>query len=152
MEFNHVMRTKGWDDDNLPNDVAFISICDPCYEDKSLDLYHWFKHNSDTVINLDFHDIESYALPGDGRVKGMSDEQAKSLFEFIKRNLGKHFFIHCAAGVSRSQGVAKFITDIYHDLYPKETALREDNPCDFPNLHVVSLLKHLYFDEITSTT
>lgn len=144
------MEANGWD--TPPADCAFISICDPGYEDRELGLYHYFK-DSENVINLDFYDIEDYFLPGNGKVKvnGMSDEQARKLYEFIKRNLGKDFYIHCAAGISRSQGVAKFITDIYFDLYPKDS-MRKENPCDFPNLHVVSLLKHIYYDEVTDNT
>lgn len=148
VEFNSIMQANHWDDDNLPDDIAFISICDPGYEEPELGLFHWFKKDSDSVINLDFYDIESYFLPGNGkvRVNGLSDEQAESLLNFIEKNLGKNFYIHCAAGVSRSQGVAKFITDIYNELYPK-SSLREDNPCYFPNPHVVSVLKHLWYEK-----
>ena len=41
---------------------------------------------------------------------------------------------------------AGLITDTYFDIYPKES-LRIENPCEFPNFHVVSLLKHIYFNK-----
>lgn len=147
-EFNYLMREKGWIDGNTPEDSAFISICDPDYTDLDLELYHWFKQDSDNVINLDFADIGTYQL---FEVKGMSDDQSGQLYEFIKRNLGKDFYIHCAAGMSRSQGVARFITDCFPDIYSKES-LRKENPCLTPNFHVVNLLKRRWREDENQTS
>lgn len=142
-EFNKLMKDNGWTDGNTPDNAAFISICDPFGEEPEFGLYHWFRQDADNVINLDFADIESYTL---GKIPGMSELQAKQLYEFINRNLGKDFYIHCAAGVSRSQGVAKYIVDTFPDLYPREESLRKENPCEFPNIHVSCLLKHENFN------
>lgn len=147
-EFNAIMERNNINDYNIPEDYAFISIGDPGYneDDRSIGLFHWFSKNSDRVINLDFYDITDYSLPGSS-VFGMTDSQALELYKFIEKNKGKNFFIHCAAGVSRSQGVAKYILDTYPEFYSWEESIRKDNPCEFPNFHVVSLLKHIYFNE-----
>lgn len=145
-DFNFLMAQNNWNDNNIPDNCAFISICEPNYQDEKLGLYHWFSKNRDNIINLDFYDIDSYKLSENESIKGLSDKQAEELYQFIENNLGKDFYIHCAAGMSRSQGVAKYITDTYFDIYPKES-LRIENPCEFPNLHVVSLLKHIYFNK-----
>lgn len=150
-EFNYLMKEKGWIDGNTPEDAAFISICDLDFEEPEYDLYHWFRQDAENVINLDFADIGDYTLPNNSRIKGMSDYQAEQLYAFIKRNLGKDFYIHCAAGASRSQGVARFITDCFPDIYPKES-LRKDNPCDTPNFHVVSLLKKYWRKDENQTS
>lgn len=145
IEFNRIMKTNGWNDYNLPDNVACISICDPDYEDSEFGC-HWFSNNTDRVLNLDFYDILEYKLKDRTEIYGLTDEQAHILYEFIKKNVGKDFYIHCAAGVSRSQGVARYIVDTYPEYYSNES-LRKENPCEFPNIHVVSLLKHLYYDE-----
>lgn len=135
-EFCKLMEDNGWNDNNLPTDIAFISIGSGRPKDNEP---HYFKENHDNVINLDFDDITDYTLEGWIGVKGMSDEQAQELLEFIENNVGKHFYVHCSAGVSRSQAVCRFIVDTY-DEYCEES-LRKDNPCLYPNVHVLSLLR-----------
>ena len=135
--FNKFMKDNGWNDNNIPEKSAFISICTPNWED---DLeYHWFKNNNEHVINLDFDDIDDYHIEGCDAY-GLTNDQAKQLFKFIDNNIGNDFYIHCSAGVSRSQGVARFIMDYYYDVYTVKNT-RKDNPCLLPNLHVVKLLR-----------
>lgn len=144
--FKSLMNKNNWNNETLPDDVAIISICEPNAKDE----YHIFK-SKDNVINLDFYDITDYNLLyayGDditesevkyaNSIKGLTDKQANELFNFIEHNIGKDFYIHCSAGVSRSQGVVRFILDCYSDIYNE---INSNNPCEFPNIHVVSLLK-----------
>lgn len=147
--FKSLMNKNKWDNNTLPDNVAIISICEP----NSKDEYHIFK-SKENVINLDFYDITDYNLLyayGDditedeikyaNSIKGLTDSQANELFNFIENNLGNDIYVHCSAGVSRSQGVVKFIIDSYPNIY-NET--NPNNPCEFPNIHVVSLLKKCF--------
>lgn len=137
-EFIELMKRFKWFDGCVSKQYAIISICDPAPENNQ----HWFKRNTENVLNLDFYDISGYYFHG---IKGLTNEQAKILFNFIENNIGRTFIVHCAAGISRSQAIAKYLIDIYPELYSTES-LRADNPCEFPNPHVVSLLKHLKYD------
>ena len=45
-----------------------------------------------------------------------SDEIVSQLsFEFIENNKGKHFDVHCTAGISRSGAVCQFIFDFFNE-------------------------------------
>ena len=147
--FKKLMEKNNWNNHTLPNDVAIISICEPNVSDE----YHIF-NSTENIINLDFYDITDYDLTyayGNDiseeeaeyakSIKGLTDEQAYELFNFIERNLGKDIYVHCSAGISRSQGVVKFILDCYPDMY---TETNPNNPCDYPNIHVTSLLKNCF--------
>lgn len=86
--------------DALPEDSAAISICTP----RSRVEYHHFK-SADNVLNLDFDDI---TCAWDNQVQ-FDHEMAAEIIEFVNRNKDKDFYVHCAAGQSRSQAVVKFI-------------------------------------------
>lgn len=154
--FKKILETNNWNDSNLPDNVAFISIC--CIEkgnfspDDFAQETHLLSDNHDNVINLDFDDINGYTLadqfPRDERVKdnparGINDEQGLQLVQFIEKNKGKDIYVHCSAGISRSQGVVKFILEFYNDYY-KETDTNPDNPCKMPNQHVFDVLRKFY--------
>lgn len=149
--FKKILETNNWNDSNLPDNAAFISIC--CTEtDNSSYETHLLSDNHDNVINLDFDDINGYTLknqfPDDDYVKdnparGLNDEQGLQLVKFIENNIGKDIYVHCSAGVSRSQGVVKFILEYYNDYY-KESDTNPDNPCKMPNQHVFDVLRKFY--------
>lgn len=149
--FKKILETNNWNDSNLPDNVAFISICCTETENSSYET-HLLSDNHDNVINLDFDDINGYTLkdqfPGDDYVKdnparGLNDEQGLQLVKFIENNIGKDIYVHCSAGVSRSQGVVKFILEYYNDYY-KESDTNPDNPCKMPNQHVFDVLRKFY--------
>ena len=141
-EFDKIMEDKGWNDNNIPEDCAFISIISP--ESSGFGEEHYFKQNHNNVINLEFEDIFDYKVEySDSIIYGMNDKQAEELFNFIENNKGKNFYIHCSAGISRSQAVVRFILDYYNDNYDK-TSLNPNNPCEFPNLHVLHLLRRCW--------
>lgn len=114
-----------------PSDMAVVSIGEPTESE------HYFT-DSDNVLNIDFFDVNGYEVEG---IKGMDDSQAEIMFRFIENNIGKDFYIHCRAGVSRSQAVGRFLSDIY-DYEVVSVA----NNGAFPNQHVLSLLKQKYRD------
>ena len=138
-------------DYNVENDEnhAFISIIgtEECrkyyFED---DETHWFKKNHTNVLNLEFDDVTEDTEYKGHLLKSMTEEQAQKCVDFIENNIGKHIYIHCRAGISRSGAIAKFIIDFYNgnNIY---------NVSDFefynrhinPNNHVLTLLKRVYY-------
>lgn len=72
----------------------------------------------------------------------MDYEEAFNLVTFIDGRIkdNKDFYIHCNAGVSRSQAIVRYILDVYPDI---NWETRKDNPCDTPNMHIVRMLKRI---------
>lgn len=152
IDFDDLCLSNGWNDDNRPADTAFISIC--CSKD--CEMYwngwteednnrHWFEKEAGNVINLEFDDVTHFTEflchddeKGKIYAHGISDEDAKRLHDFIWRNQGKNFIIHCRAGMSRSQAVCRYITDVFEGY---ET--RVENPCRYPNIFVLNKLHRL---------
>lgn len=118
-----------------------------CY-DKSLALYN------DNQVKLSNAYFNYLYIHGDNRescdlLHILDYEEAFALVKWIDYRI-KHddtIYIHCAAGVSRSQGVVRYILDTYGDEYDVKT--NPNNPCLTPNVHVVLMLKracrHLYY-------
>jgi len=100
-EFVDLIRTHNVDD------CALISISDSTTENNEMKVHIELETSNQSHICLSFQDVDHH----DGT--GMSNRQAKKLFDFIKENEGKDFIVHCFAGVSRSAAVAKFINDYY---------------------------------------
>lgn len=109
----------------IDDDSCTISISDPDNPKHMLD------GTVDNVLNVDFADDDC----------SMTDEQAEQIVDFINKNIGKNFYVHCSAGKSRSQGVVRFMTDVYPDI---EWETRQDNPCITQNYHVVCMLKRAF--------
>jgi hypothetical protein len=79
-----------------------------------------------------------------GTVRAMTYEEALKIALFIDNQIKsgvKNIIIHCSAGISRSQGIVRYILDTYGDTY--DIVTREDNPCITPNYHVVRMLKRV---------
>lgn len=152
--FDEKMYRLGIFTDNVEEvkDKAFISIigtkeCREYYLDEGY-IEHWFKHNTDNVINLDFDDIDGESVEWKGHTfYGISEEQTKELYDFIDKNIGKDFYIHCRAGKSRSQAIFAYIVNMYGEEYgysKKYSGLKE-NPCITPNMRVLTMLKREYY-------
>ena len=171
-DFNNIMETNGWfTDKDLPKNVAIISIGAPWNEGEG----HWFKNSSSNVLNIDFDDASptqwwngqdlydkakedtdqskyfSYTYTtkfGKTYLHAFDYNQAQKLVVFIETHNDCDFYIHCSAGISRSQGVVRYILDTYSDEFDINT--NPDNPCLCPNTHVVLMLKrafkNLYYD------
>ena len=150
--FKYIAYKMEWDE-VVPNDIAVISInnsenCDV------IDEYHICK-DAPNVLNLDFDDIDPMHLDLDNNldkftykrnnkintVYFFTNSMAEKSIEFIERNKDKHFFIHCSAGISRSQAFVRFIENTY---YNKKFELNPLNPCRYPNGHVYSKLCEAY--------
>lgn len=146
-EFENICIQNGWKEDNVPLDKAFISICSTD-DVKSAILKdsepHYFKEDSDQVLNIDFDDIATpfEFLDEDGlkMAIGISLPQAIKIVRFVDKNIGsRDFLVHCRAGQSRSQAVVRYIIWMYGRLYEIET--RKDNPPITPNPFVLHTLK-----------
>lgn len=99
--------------------------------------------SSNRVLNVNFDDLNEDREYKGHLFKAISKEQAKEIVDFIELNLGKQFIIHCKAGKSRSQGIARFILDTYPDYY-EECLENKYNPCLYPNITVLTSLKRAY--------
>lgn len=118
-----------------------------CY-DKSLALYN------DNKIKLSNAYFNHVYISGDQNqycdmLHILDYEEAFTLVKWIDKRIKEDntIYIHCAAGVSRSQGIVRYILDTYGDEYEIKT--NPNNPCLTPNVHVVLMLKracrHLYY-------
>ncbi len=150
-QFDNVCEAHGWDDSNVESleDMAFISIigtdeCRKFYMNDERD--HWFRENHNNVLNLEFDDLFSDKMYKGHLFKAMNEEQARLSVDFIENNIGKTFFIHCHAGISRSQAFFRFITDFFPNIYSKDCG-RKDNMCVNPNLAVFSSLRRAFYEK-----
>ena len=131
------------------NDIAYISIehSDNCLKYLLNDKKEHYLASSDNVLNVDFDDITEdfdYEPPLGHWFYAINEKQAKDIVDFIENNLDKNFIIHCRAGKSRSQGICRFILDMYKDKY-NTCAANLVNPCIYPNGKVVRELKKEYY-------
>ena len=92
------------------------------------------------ILKLKFHDLtKEYAVLEKQPVL-MDENQAKQIIDFIQKNAGQNFIIHCCAGVSRSVAVASFMRD-FMGYNVKYTEVHDDQ---FRNVHVYNMLKKVY--------
>ena len=120
--FDELMKRNGWNDANIPDNAAFISICcnqiikeNYLKKIRKIDDEHWFKYNHKNVLNIEFDDIhcETKDTPY-GMAYGLTETDATRIADFVKANQDKeNFYIHCMAGKSRSVGVGMAISNFY---------------------------------------
>lgn len=137
---SQVLSKPGW---------AYISIsatpeCAKYWMGDEEESTHYLEPGKD-VLNLEFDDLEEDRTYGGHLFKTISDEQARTLFEFIEDHLHMNILVHCKAGKSRSQGVYRFIMDMFPDHY-EECSENRLNPCLTPNMEVVRKLKRVFYD------
>lgn len=142
--FVAAMQGNGWHiAEDLPDNVAIISILEPD------EANHHFFAEAANVLNVEFDDVdptdwgakrgETVYDPGNGYlVYALDDDMAQRITTFIENNKDCDFYIHCAVGASRSQGVVRYILDTYEDV---DWQMNPNNPCITPNWHVVCMLK-----------
>lgn len=106
----------------------FISILEP---DDEIENLHDDTENYKTwkFDDLD-RDIEDY--------HAITFEQAKEIFEFIKKNEGKNLITHCYAGVARSGAVGEFYFEMLGGSYGE---LKNKFPNISPNPRVLHYLR-----------
>lgn len=112
--------------------ICLISISNPDYEySHSVPTAGW-----NDVLEIQFDDIERSWM---GWIP-ITATQARDIYEFIIRNLGKDFVVHCDAGVSRSMAVGCFI----HDFFNYGLDLQSYDTTEYRNKLVYSLLKEIH--------
>ena len=140
--FDSLMEENGIDDTNIePMNVMIISICSPKDDDQPyigrLSKESYFKEEHSNVKIMYFGDYGDGELENNPHV--FTREQAKELYEFIKRNKDKKFaFVHCGAGISRSGAIGLFIHRNFGSML-NETFI-ETNRAIFPNSYILRLL------------
>ena len=108
--------------------------------DKALDLYNAGKiKESNAYFNYLDTTASEFTM-----LHVLDYEEAFKLVKWIDFEI-KHshtFYIHCAAGISRSQAVVRYIRDIYG--YKYDIKLNPNNPNNTYNPHIVMMLKRAY--------
>lgn len=148
--FERTMDALGYtSNSSLPKNVAVISI------DNTENCEHYFETSSN-VLNLDFDDIDpldwnesfdsSIALPNDyiykGKLIAFTPDLAKMSIDFIEKHIHCDFYLHCSAGISRSQAFVCYIQDVYPQ---HKWEINKCNPPQLPNYHVLHMLKEAKF-------
>ena len=137
-DFKKLVEINNWKS-CLPEDIAVISIING--EDCGIPEEYHLLNKSNQVLNLEFDDVspEAFGLSDDSEctrydkdtvLKFFTNFQAREVIDFVESNINRNFFIHCSAGVSRSQAVTKFILLNYSD---RDWKLNPNNPIRFPN-------------------
>lgn len=135
------------DDSNIESKNS--AVIEVMGEQDLLQMPHHFKQDHPNVLRLLFDDVDEplqvNRLGTDGReyvpVIPMSEAQGKQIFEFIKTNKDAvNFIVHCAAGISRSGAVAKFITEYFGGTDREFYFL---NPYTKPNSRILNILRKL---------
>lgn len=152
--FDETLKSKGITDENVEKQdkFAFISINNTNeIKDEFFNNTPYFSANKSNVIRLWFDDVledHSFEKIGGGKIelKAITHEQAKELFQFIKKNSDKEvFFIHCTAGICRSGAVAAFIQDYIGKLTWQE--FKRQNPHISPNSTVYRMLHDVWYND-----
>lgn len=122
-----------------PKTTAWLSIGEPGI-DKSL-----IKNPS--LSNLDFlfiqfWDVEKEIISLDDIYLPATDEQIKTMLEFLLRNQGKNILVNCAAGVSRSGAVAKFCNENFNHYWISNGKLKA-----IPNNYIYNKLCDFLYED-----
>ena len=143
VNLKNLIAKENWS--SPPENCAVIQICCTkiCQKFVLKSKEDFFFTPNDNVLNLTFDDIGSrFKLDGFKLYQGLSNQQARKIVKFIDKNKDKDFYISCRAGKSRSQGIVRFILDIFRNAF--DCITNPDNPCLTPNSYVSSLLFRAY--------
>lgn len=161
LDFKRIAYKNEWDE-KVPGNIAIISINNG-KDAGTVEEYHICK-DAENVLNLNFDDVDPMALglSDDTEIYTYENEYAKGTFttiEFFTNDMAKRavkfiedviennkldgvdFYIHCSAGISRSQAFVKYIKNVY-DFMDWET--NPNNPCLHPNGFVFQKLMQAY--------
>lgn len=145
MEFDSLMKQNGITDSNVEkfDSIMFISIIDT--ENRA---GPYFKEDHENVINLRFDDVEhdGEASPTqEESTKAFSEEQAKDLYEFIKKHREvETCIVHCMAGISRSGAVGTFVNGFCQGDWDR---FKRDNAYISPNGRVSRMLNAAKYND-----
>lgn len=130
----------------IPENYAIIQICGTwmCQKYVLQEKENFYLKSNNNVLNLKFDDVgKDWVRDGWKFYRGITYEQAKQLVSFIDENKNKNFFISCRAGHSRSQGIIRYILDMYPDI---NWETNPNNPCNTPNSWVTAKLKLAFYN------
>lgn len=145
------MRHNKVDDSNVESRTS--AIIEIMGEQDLLAHPFYFKEDHPNVIRLLFDDVLEDLPPikmsgyGDDTrenipVVVITKEQGEQIVKFVRTNeKATNFIIHCAAGISRSGAVAKFINEVFGGTDREFNLL---NPYTKPNYVVLNLLRNLW--------
>lgn len=155
-DFEDFCKARGWNDTNVPEDWAFISICSTPDVARNIiqdEDEHYFKEPHQNVLNVEFDDITSNEEQEDANTiaYGLSTEDSFKIVKFIRLHvsLGKNFLVHCRAGRSRSQAIVRYMLTTYGTL-----EVSKYNPPTSWNSYVLDHLRtaaHLLFEDVRGT-
>lgn len=151
-DFERLAKANGWNK-AVPSDTAVISIINS--PDIRIDCETHVCKDAANVLNLDFDDCspltykvdassETVEIDTDKFVHFFTPEMAKKSIEFIKKNKNKDIYIHCTAGMSRSQAFVRFFLNNIHE---NKWETNPNNPCLYPNGFVYQRLMEAYRNE-----
>ena len=151
-DFEKLAKANEWNK-AVPSDTAIISIINS--PDIRIDCETHVCKDATNVLNLDFDDCSPLTYKVDATAKThelengdtiyfFTPEMAKKSIDFIKKNKNKNIYIHCNAGISRSQAFVRFFLNNIHD-HNWET--NPNNPCLYPNGFVYQRLMEAYRNE-----
>lgn len=119
------------------SDTCLISIWSLCvlgsqgYED-NIPMEGW--HDA---LRLDFDDVTTDTS---GMFFAFTEEQGQMTYDFMKKNMGHNFVIHCDAGFSRSVAMAAFLAQ----AYGYEPIYHECGHDGMRNIHVFNILRRIW--------
>jgi predicted protein tyrosine phosphatase len=90
---------------SLPNDTVLISINEEHEDLHPLKL----DRNSSRILTVRFTDITSKVEYKGKTLYPIDYDTSLKILDFINRNLGKNFIVHCAAGISRSAAICLYL-------------------------------------------
>lgn len=129
---------EGWKTKCNPEKVAWISIGEP---ETSFDHVHNPILDKIPNLKISFQDLKRHQL--EAGVCPPSLKFADKIVSFILRHPTKNFLVNCAAGVSRSGAICKFLEDYFNYKwveFGKEIAL--------PNNYLYELLEQVYIGRL----
>ena len=152
-EFEELAKRNGWHLE-VPSNIAVISINNG--KDAGNDTEYHICEDDVNVLNLNFddvdpisnglpEDIETYECSNGVILEFFTNETAKKSVKFIENVIENNkldgIYIHCSAGISRSQAFVKYIKNIYPEY---NWEINPNNPCIHPNGFVYQKLMQAY--------
>lgn len=136
------------DDTNIGEKGKNSAVIEVMGEQDLLFFPFYFKQDHPNVLRLLFDDVDTPLTTsslGDGRdvipVVPMTEEQGQLIVDFVRANKDKqNFVVHCAAGISRSGAIAKFIVEYFDG---EEWYYQHLNPHTMPNSRILNILRRL---------
>lgn len=101
-----------------PEKFAWISISEP---DDETTIISNKKLDTLSKLKISFFDLETPVFDKRKNItlSPPTKKQVNKILKFIKENQGKNFIINCAAGVSRSGAICKFMEDVLEYKWPE---------------------------------